>query len=123
MSAPKSSISIRGSIIECESITLRVSPGEYHNFPIVDNKGLFAHYRRTNEDGRFQLVTNLLEESETFAIYKKVGGFLILVCAFTSLEEINTEALAIINSSEELRNSILFSIGGLNDKERVNQRN
>lgn len=116
MSTPRSSISIHGSIIACESITLRVSPGEYHNFPIVDNKGLFAHYRRTNEEGRFQLVANLLEESVTFAIYKKVGDFLILVCAFTSLKEINTEALEIINSNEELRNSISFAMGGLNDK-------
>lgn len=116
MSNPKSSIAIRGSIIECESITLRVSPGEYHNFPIVDNKDLFAHYRRTNEECKFQLVTHLLDEPVIFAIYKRVGEFLILVCAFASFEEINTEALEIIKSNEQLRKSISCSIGELNDK-------
>ncbi|BFI58894.1 hypothetical protein KD4_28390 [Yersinia pseudotuberculosis] len=116
MSIPKSSVAIRGSIIECESITIRVAPGEYHNFPIVDNKGLFSHCRRTSEKYKFQLATSLRDEAPTFAIYKRVGEFSILVCAFASLEEINSEAMEIIKSNEKLMDSISWAIGEKNDK-------
>ena len=36
-------IRVQDLIIECESFTLRVAPGEYETFPVVDNKGLFSH--------------------------------------------------------------------------------
>ncbi|MCW6644081.1 hypothetical protein NFB40_09970 [Yersinia ruckeri] len=117
MSIPKSSVAICGSIIECESITIRIAPGEYHNFPVVDNKGLFSHYRRTSEKYKIQLVANLLDEPPTFAIYKRVGEFSILVCAFASLEEINSEAMEIIKSNEKSRDSISWDIGDKNHKQ------
>ena len=92
-------------LIECESFSLRISSGEYQSFMVVDNKKLFHHFRKTNEDFKYRLVTHLCFDSPIFAIYKKAGDFEILVCAFSEAKEINSEAKEIIKNSEKLRMS------------------
>ncbi len=95
----------KNELIECDYFHLEVSAGNIHKFPKVDNKGLFLHFRKTEEDFKYRLETLLTEALPVFAIYKKEGCFSVLVCAFSSQEEINNEAMAIVQSSEKIRKS------------------
>jgi len=92
-------------LIDCESFSLRISAADYRTFKVVDNKGLFHHFRKTTEDFKHRLITHLCFDAPIFAIYKKVGTFEILVCAFSEAKEINDEAKIIIENSEKLRKS------------------
>ncbi|QGY29050.1 hypothetical protein [Pantoea cypripedii] len=87
-------------IIECESVSLRVAPGEYFNFPVVDNKGLFRHFYKTSEEFKFQVQSSEpFEEDTIYALYGKKGDFAYLICAWDKKEEINDSALEILKSS------------------------
>lgn len=102
------------NLIECESFSLHVAPGEYHSFPLVENKGLFAHFRKTNEDYKYSYEAFKTEHAVVIGIYKKVGCFAILVCAFSNLNEINTEAKDILAENSCMRDFIegTFSLLG-----------
>lgn len=99
-------IKARGLIIECESFTLRVAPGEYQNFPVVDNKGLFPHFRKTDEVFINGFEVYRTDNGPVVGIYKKVSSFAILVCAFSKMEGINTEASVILSSNPSMKKCI-----------------
>lgn len=93
-------------LINCESFSLRIAPGEYRSFPVVDNKGQFVHFRKTDDKFIHMHEFYLSEDGPLVGLYKKVGGFSILVCAFYKLDEINQEAKEIINGNDDLRKCI-----------------
>lgn len=94
---------INGKIIELESYTLRVAPGEYQTFPFVDNKGLFRDFWKTNDDFIFSHEVNLTENGPVIGLYKKAGCFSVLVGAFSNIEEMNVESKEILATDESLR--------------------
>ena len=88
-------------IIECESVSVRIAPGEYFNFPVVDNKNIFLHFYKTSEEFKFQVQTSEpFEDETTYALYGKKGDFAYLICSWSKKEEINDAALEIIKSSD-----------------------
>lgn len=93
-------------LIECESFTLHVAPGQYQNFPVVDNKGLFLHFRKTDEGFIYGFEVCRTDNGPVIGIYKKVGCFSILVSAFSKMEEINTEVGVILNNNPSMKKSI-----------------
>lgn len=99
-------IKVRDLIIECESFTLRVAPGEYQTFPVVDNKGLFSHFRKTDEVFIYGFEVYRTENGPVIGIYKKVGCFSILVSTFSKMEEINSEASSILDGNPSMKNCI-----------------
>ncbi|MCW9549663.1 hypothetical protein [Klebsiella oxytoca] len=82
-----------------DSISVRVKPGSYITFPIVDNKGLFPQYiSGTDFADSYLLETFYGEDLNTYGIYKVQSGLKFLICAFTCQEEINDHAMnAIFN--------------------------
>lgn len=93
-------------LIECESFSLHVAPGEYQSFPVVDDRGLFSNFRKTNEDFIFGVEIFLTGDGPVIGIYKKVGCFSILVSASSALGEMNTEANEILSRNESMRKCI-----------------
>ena len=94
------------NLIECESFSLHVAPGEYHSFPLVDNKGLFAHFRKTNEDFKYSHEAFPTKRGVVIGVYKKVGCFAILVCAFSNLNEMNKETKDILAENPSMHDYI-----------------
>ena len=86
-------------VFDFGEISIRVSPGKYVKFPIVDNKGLFPHYTYDTDLGdSYFLETFYGDDLNTYGIYKVQGGLKFLICAFTCQEEINDQAMnAIFN--------------------------
>ncbi|MBS6740382.1 MAG: hypothetical protein KH310_20155 [Enterobacteriaceae bacterium] len=71
-----------------EEISIRVAPGEYINFPVIDNKGLFQTHKRTEKSDGYRLESIALDEFECYGIYKCEKGLAYLVAAFFSDDEI-----------------------------------
>lgn len=80
---------------ECESVSVRLPSGAFLEIPIVDNKGIFRHFFKTEEQFRYQVISNL-ENIATFALYEKIDNFSCLICAFSKAEEINDRAKEIL---------------------------
>lgn len=85
-------------IIDCESVSVRIAPGEYFQFPVVDNKGLFPHFFRSESKSDLQLQTNCIDEY-FHALYQRKGNVFYLVCAWQTKEEINNAALDMIKAN------------------------
>lgn len=83
------------------TVLLQTAPGEYLEFSLVDNKGLYPDFYRTTNSFSSEITMNLTAAYPSYAIYKKVGYYSILVCAFANKEEINEEAMSLINSNEK----------------------
>lgn len=90
-------------LIKVGSFLLRIAPGEHQEFPVEDNKELFPHFRKTSEEFKFRLDSFFGDDVQTFGLYKKVGDFAILVCAFSKPEDVNEEAKTIIESNPVLK--------------------
>ena len=86
-----------------EKVTLRIAPGEYHSFPLVDNKGVFTHFYETQDEYSAFIRVTPDVNNPIYALYKKYGNFQILICAFSTKDEINADAMKIINSSESFK--------------------
>ena len=88
-------------IITCESASVRIAPGEYFEFPIVDNKDLFPHFFKTNSDFNFQVQCNCFEDF-IYALYMRKEKLAYLVCCWANKDEINEQAMQIIKSNTSL---------------------
>ncbi|MBF6637882.1 hypothetical protein LLS47_21330 [Rouxiella badensis] len=95
-----------------ENVTLRIAPGEYHTFPLVDNKGVFTHFYETQDETSafIRLIPDV--NNPIYALYKKYGKFQILICAFSTKDEINAEAMKIINCSEPFKKTLSNLLNG-----------
>lgn len=71
-----------------EEISIRVEPGKYVKFPVIDNKGLFKTHKRTEKSDGYRLESLTLDEFECYGIYKCEKGLAYLVAAFFSDDEI-----------------------------------
>lgn len=87
-------------LIECESVSVRLTSGFFFDFPIVDNKGLFSHFYRTYEEFEHQIKCCL--DTETYALYGRKENIAYLICAWKIKEEINESALNVISNSSKL---------------------
>ncbi len=81
--------------IECDYVRIRQDNGSLLEIPIVNNKGIFRHFFKTEEQFRYQVISNL-ENIATFALYEKIDNFSCLICAFSKAEEINDRAKEIL---------------------------
>lgn len=88
-------------IITCESASVRIAPGEYFDFPIVDNKDLFPNYFRTQSEFQFQLQCNCIDNF-IYALYMRKANIAYLVCAWANKDEINDQAMQIIKENPKL---------------------
>ena len=93
-------------LIECESFTLHIAPGKYQSFPVVDNKGLFPNFRKTNENFIYGFEIYRTDNGPFIGIYKKVGCFSILVSAFSKVNDINAEANEILSTDKSIKKCI-----------------
>ncbi|WP_152560670.1 hypothetical protein [Pantoea sp. NGS-ED-1003] len=89
------------NVIDCESISVRVAPGEYFEFAVVDNKDMFPHFFKTSESFNIQLQCNCID-SLVYALYERKGNIAYLVCSWEHKSEINDAALGIIRSRPNL---------------------
>ena len=78
-----------------EELRIRVSPGKYVAFPVIDNKGVFKFHKPTKSDASFMLETIRMEDQNYYGIYKCVDGLAFLSAAFSS-DEVITRSVAII---------------------------
>lgn len=78
------------------SIALRVGPGKYVNFPIVDNMGVFEHYKCSGKESGYHLETFYLDAGNQYGIYKNDSGVSYLVSAFASSTDVSDDSLEII---------------------------
>lgn len=88
-------------VFEYESVSVRIGPGKYFEFPIVDNKNLFPHFFKATSESKLQLQTNC-SDVRIHALYQRKGNIFYLVCAWEKIEEINDEALKLINANPKL---------------------
>lgn len=88
-------------IITCESASVRIAPGEYFEFPIVDNKGLFPNYFRTKSTFVFELQCNCIDNF-IYALYMRKANIAYLICAWEKKEEINDRAMEVIKDNPSL---------------------
>lgn len=88
-------------IIDCASVAVRIGPGEYFEFAVVDNKGLFPNFYRTSQKFEVMVQCNCIEEF-IYAIYKRKGNIAYLVCAWEKKHELNDAAIELIKSKPEL---------------------
>ncbi|WP_312656839.1 hypothetical protein [Kluyvera ascorbata] len=78
------------------NIALRVRPGTYVNFPIVDNVGVFEHYKCSGKESGYDIETFLLDDGNCYAIYKNDSGISYLFSAFASSADVGDDSLEII---------------------------
>lgn len=88
-------------VIICESVSVRIAPGEYFEFAIVDNKDLFPNFFRTTSEFDVEIRCNHINEL-TYALYKRKANIAYLVCAWEKKEEINDRAMEAIKASPNL---------------------
>lgn len=88
-------------IINCESASVRIAPGKYFDFPIVDNKGLFPSFFKTNSDFNIQVQCNCINDF-IYALYLRKEKLAYLVCAWANKNEINDQAMQIIKENPKL---------------------
>lgn len=88
-------------IINCQSASVKLSSGKIFEFPIVDNKNLFAHFFRTKSDFRVEVHCSFMEETK-YAMYKRKENVAYLVCAWEKKSEINEEAMQEITLNPKL---------------------
>lgn len=88
-------------IITCESASVRIAPGIYFELPIVDNKDLFPNFFKTEENFRFQVQCNCINEF-IYALYVRKENLAYLVCCWADKDEINEQAMQIIKSNPKL---------------------
>lgn len=89
------------NIIDCESVSVRIAPGEYFEFAVVDNKDMFPHFFKTNDSFNVQLQCNCIG-SFVYALYERKGNIAYLVCAWELKSEINKAALELIKARPNL---------------------
>ncbi|AST68978.1 hypothetical protein BFG07_09935 [Kosakonia cowanii] len=82
-------------INQFEEISIRVSPGKYEKFPVIDNKGLFVIQKGCKVKTGYLLETYNAEDKSYYGVYTCVNGMAILTAAFSS-DEVITKAVAII---------------------------
>lgn len=78
-----------------EELRIRVSPGKFVTFPVIDNKGVFKFHKPSKHDAGFLLETIMIEDKNHYGIYKCVDGLAFLTAAFSS-DEIITKSAALI---------------------------
>lgn len=94
------------------NIALRVRPGTYVNFPIVDNAGVFEHYKCSGKESGYHLETFYLDAGNQYGIYKNDSGISYLVSAFASSADVGNDSLEIIlNHFPFLLKDLGFDIG------------
>lgn len=86
-------------IEQFEEVSIRVAPGEYVTFPVIDNKGLFMNHKRCKSDGGYLLENVILDEVEYYGIYKCDRGIAFLTAAFSSKESISKSVAMIVLKS------------------------
>jgi phosphopantetheinyl transferase (holo-ACP synthase) len=86
-------------IEQFKEVSIRVAPGEYVTFPVIDNKGLFMNHKRCKSDGGYLLETVILDEVEYYGIYKCDRGIAFLTAAFSSKESISKSVAMIVLKS------------------------
>ncbi|EGT0677676.1 hypothetical protein JAF86_003475 [Citrobacter braakii] len=77
-------------------ITLRTKPGVYIDIPIVDNRGIFEHFKCSGKESGYQLETFYLDAGNQYGIYKNDSGISYLVSAFASSADVGNDSLEII---------------------------
>lgn len=87
-------------LIECESASVRLTSGNLFKFPIVNNKDVYRHFYKTDDEFEYQLQCLFLE-NDTYALYGKKENLAYLICAWNKKEEINDAALEVIKSSDK----------------------
>jgi len=83
------------STTQYEELSIRVSPGKFVNFPVIDNKGIFKFHKPSKGDAGFLLESIWMEDKNHYGIYKCVDGLAFLTAAFSS-DEIITKSAALI---------------------------
>lgn len=87
--------SIINEYADCSSVRIRQQDGSLLEIPIVDNKGVFLNFFKTNEEFNYRMIT-LLDEEFTYGLYKNHSGIAYLICAFSHVQELTEEAKNII---------------------------
>lgn len=87
--------SIINEYADCSSVRIRQQDGSLFEIPIVDNKGVFLNFFKTNEEFNYRIIT-LLDEEFTYGLYKKHGCIAYLLCAFSHVKELTEEAKNIL---------------------------
>ena len=76
-------------------VSIRVKPGAYVKFPVIDNKDLFDHYHPVKKADGYELVTCCFDETRAFGIYRIESGLAYLIAALTDSKEL-TNSISII---------------------------
>lgn len=77
-------------------VSIRIKPGAYVKFPVIDNKDLFDHYHPVKKDDGYELITCCFDETRAFGIYRIESGLAYLIAALTDSKELTSPIATIL---------------------------